>query len=139
MIKWLPSGEAAREAVLYGIFGLLTTVVNLMVYQGALWAGMAYGYANGLAFVLAILFAYVTNKRVVFQSHRLSLEGLVTEFVKFLSARLGTFLVEMLGLWVFIELMGFDELIPKYVLTVLVIVLNYFLSKWVVFAKEKET
>ena len=125
--------KQSREALLYIIFGVLTTVVNLAAYQLALLAGMTYAYANGLAFVLAILFAYVTNKQVVFQSRQTGLAGLLKEFMKFVSARLGTFLVEMAGLWIFIDLMGFDQLLPKYLMTVIVVVLNYFLSKWIIF------
>ena len=123
----------AKEPVLYIIFGVLTTVVNLAVYHACLWLGMAYGLANTLAFIVAILFAYVTNKTLVFESRQAHVRGLLTEFFKFMMARLGTFAVEMIGLWLMIDLLGFGDMLPKYLLTVLVIVLNYFLSKWVVF------
>lgn len=123
----------AKEAALYGVFGVLTTVVNLAVYHLALLAGVSYGYANGLAFVAAIIFAYVTNKRWVFESRQETLKGVLVEAIKFFSSRLGTFLFEMAGLWLLIDGMGFNEILPKYLMTVMVIVLNYVLSKWLVF------
>ncbi len=125
----------AKEATLYGIFGVLTTVVNLATYHLALSAGMSYGYANGVAFILAIAFAYVTNKIWVFQSHTDSLERLLKEIGKFIAARLGTFVFEMVGLWLMIDGLGWNEWLPKYLMTILVILLNYFLSKWMVFKK----
>ena len=123
----------AKEPIMYLIFGVLTTVVNLVVYHFCLWLGMAYGLSNTVAFILSILFAYVTNKTMVFESRQGHFAGLLSEFFKFLAARLGTFAMEMAGLWLMIDLMGFDDKLPKYLMTVLVIVLNYFLSKWVVF------
>lgn len=123
----------AKEAALYGVFGVLTTVVNLAVYHLALMADVAYGYANGLAFVAAIIFAYVTNKRWVFESCQETFTGVMVEAIKFFSSRLGTFLFEMAGLWLLIDGMGFSEILPKYLMTGMVIVLNYVLSKWLVF------
>ncbi len=125
----------AKEATLYGVFGVMTTLVNLAVYHTALWMGMTYGYANGIAFIMAILFAYVTNKIWVFKSTTADWKSLVEEVGKFLFARLGTFAFEMAGLWIFIDGLGWGELIPKYLMTVLVIILNYVLSKWMVFKK----
>lgn len=126
----------AKEATLYGIFGVLTTVVNLMVYHGAIWLGMAYGVANGIAFILAIAFAYLTNKIWVFESRTYTFASFLKEIGKFLMARLGTFVFEMAGLWLMIDGLGFNQWIPKYFMTLLVIVLNYVLSKWMVFKKS---
>lgn len=125
----------AKEATLYGIFGVLTTVVNLAAYHGAIWLGLPYGIANGIAFVLAIAFAYVTNKIWVFESQTKTLRSFAEEIGKFLMARLGTFVFEMAGLWLMIDGLGWNEWIPKYLMTILVIVLNYVLSKWMVFKK----
>ena len=126
----------AKEATLYGIFGVMTTLVNLGVYNTALWMGMSYGYANSVAFGLAILFAYVTNKAWVFESRTHNWKSLIEEMMKFLVARLGTFLLEMAGLWLMIDGMGWGERVPKYLMTFLVIVLNYILSKSMVFKKK---
>lgn len=127
----------AKEATLYGVFGVLTTVVNLAAYHSAIWFRLPYGYANAVAFILAIVFAYVTNKRWVFESQTKTLRSFVEEVVKFLMARLGTFVFEMAGLWLMIDGLGFNEWVPKYLMTLLVIVLNYILSKWMVFKKRE--
>ncbi len=128
-----------KEPILYIIFGVLTTIVNIAVYQLCLWVSLAYGTANTIAFVISILFAYVTNKNIVFESKQLHVTGLVWEFIKFMAARLGTFAVEMAGLWLLIDQLAFDKILPKYFMTVVVIVLNYFLSKWVIFKKPEAT
>lgn len=126
----------AKEATLYGVFGVLTTVVNLLAYHGAIWMGMAYGYANAIAFILAITFAYITNKIWVFESQTKTLKSLFLEIGKFLIARLGTFVFEMAGLWLMIDGLGWNKWAPKYLMTILVILLNYVLSKWMVFKKS---
>ncbi len=126
-----------KEAILYIVFGLLTTLVNLLIYQVGLLAQLDYAYANTIAFVISIIFAYVTNKIIVFKSKQEALTGLLVEFMKFIASRLGTFFLEMLGLWILIDIIGLDEVMPKYLMTAVVIVLNYFLSKWLVFKKAK--
>lgn len=126
-----------KEAILYIIFGLMTTLVNLLAYQIGLWAQLDYAYANTIAFVISIIFAYITNKIIVFKSKQEVFRGLFFEFMKFIASRLGTFFLEMLGLWILIEHIGLNEVIPKYLMTALVIVLNYFMSKWLVFKKPK--
>lgn len=127
----------AKEPLVYTVFGVLTTVVNLVAYHIGLWLGLGYGASNAEAFIISILFAYVTNKTMVFESKQTSRKGLVLEFLKFMAARLGTFIVEMIGLWILIDQLGYDKMLPKYAMTVVVIVLNYFLSKWVIFKKTE--
>lgn len=126
-----------KQPILYVIFGGLTTVVNLFIYQLAIYFKMPYTLANGLAFIAAVLFAYVTNKHFVFESHAKKLAELLREIGKFFTARIGTFLMETLGLWFMIDLLGMDTSIPKYIMTIAVVVLNYFLSKWYIFKSHQ--
>lgn len=122
-----------KQPILYMVFGGLTTVVNLLIYQLAISLKTPYTVANGLAFIAAVLFAYVTNKHFVFESHARKFAELLREICKFFTARIGTFFIETLGLWFMIDLLGMDTSIPKYIMTVAVVVLNYFLSKWYIF------
>lgn len=124
-----------REPILYIIFGGLTTVVNLLIYQSAVALGIPYGLANGIAFVMAVLFAYYTNKHFVFESQAKGISEQFSEMAKFFISRLGTFFVETAGLWIMIEWMNMNTTVPKYLMTVVVVLLNYFLSKWVIFRK----
>ena len=133
-----------RETVSYLIFGILTTVINYVVFwiflrilgeESAL-------VANVVAFVAAVAFAYVTNKLYVFGSKSWSPAVVKKELMSFLSARLLTFGVEELGLFISANLLylgryaifGVDGImISKLALNVLVIIGNYILSKWLIF------
>lgn len=129
--------SAIKELAAYGVFGVLTTVVNIAVYRFCLIGEMPYGAANTVAFVASVLFAFFTNKHYVFKSHQVQFKILLSEMIRFFVARLGTFAVETLGLWVMISGMHMDKTVPKYAMTVIVIVLNYFLSKKMVFNQKK--
>ncbi len=133
----------SRETWLYLIFGGLTTLLNMAVYWVAyrLTGGLTL-LANAIAFVLAVLFAYVTNKHWVFASHDWRWPVLKREFTVFLVARLLSFGFEELGLLVFVDLMGLKHkallgisgaLLVKIVLSVFVVIFNYFASKWFIF------
>lgn len=140
-----------REPVLYLVFGAATTLVNLVLFWGLnfLVGEEAYLITNIIATVLAILFAYVTNKLFVFTSRSWSLAVLKREIPSFFGARAFTFLLEEGGLWLFIDVWGAGNLqisvfslvisgtMPtKLVLQVIVILLNYVFSKFLIFAKK---
>lgn len=122
-----------KELSAYGIFGVLTTLVNLAVYNLAMWAGLSYGLANAAAFILSVLFAFFTNRSYVFLSQRIGIKAILLEMCHFIAARLLTFVIETMGLWLMIDWMGMGTSLPKYLMTVVVIVLNYIISKRVVF------
>jgi len=137
----------ANETISYLFFGVLTTVVNYIVFwlalrlmgeNNALWA-------NVIAFVAAVIFAYVTNKLFVFDSKSWAWAVLRREFPSFVGGRLFSFGLEELGLWLCVDvlavgqytLLGIDGvMIAKAVLNVVVIVVNYILSKFLIFRKK---
>ena len=142
-----------KEAVVYVIFGALTTFVNLVVfYVLELFFGngeTSYLYNNAAAWVVAVTFAYITNKLFVFNSRSWKPKVISKEILEFLGARIFSLAVEEAGLWVFIDLLGFNKFsfdifgfnltggfIAKIIFAVIVIVLNYFFSKFIIF-KEK--
>ncbi|HBG2071391.1 TPA: GtrA family protein, partial [Clostridioides difficile] len=92
--------------------------------------------ANALAWILAVLFAYVTNKFFVFESKRIEIEFLFKEFLSFVSFRLLSGVVEMLIMYVMIDLLFVNDIIVKVFTNIVVIVLNYLFSKMIIF-KEK--
>ena len=141
----------AKEGILYLIFGVLTTLVSIFTY----WLFSLFIenelLANAFALTITILFAYITNKQLVFESKSWKGEQLSRELPSFLGARLISALFEELGMFIFVVWLGFGEysteilgfeitggLIVKTALTFVVIVLNYFFSKFIVFKKKKD-
>lgn len=125
------------EMILYIIFGVLTTVINIAVFQitnGPLhWPWQA---ANILAWILAVLFAFITNKLYVFKSKSFQAAVLWKEFVEFIGARLLSLGVDYACLWLLIDICHWNGLWAKIVDNVLVIIINYALSKLVIFRKK---
>lgn len=133
-----------EELFNYLIIGVLTTIVNLVTKYILLFTVFDASNPTQLqitiiiSWVVAVLFAYVTNRKIVFKSKN---NNIVKELVKFIEARIATLIVEMVYLWFFITFLKLDS--DKYVLfftitcQALVIVLNYIFSKLFVFKKKK--
>lgn len=120
-----------KEVISYLIFGVLTTLVNLLsFYVFVRIFSIEENLSNAIAIVLAILFAYITNSIFVFNS-KLNF----TEFFKFILGRAFTFFLEMFGFFVMFNLIHIPDLISKLVITVVVIILNFFISKYFAFKK----
>jgi len=131
-----PRGETIR----YIFIGGCTTLVDYVTFfvmDSMLHIDVT--VSNVTSTALAICFAYVTNKYFVFQSRTSSLQELVTEFFKFIGSRLATMLLEIGGVFLFVNILGQDSNLGKAEAIILVIVSNYFLSKFLVFRKNKET
>lgn len=122
-----------RETILYGIFGVLTSILNVALFHVLIAGGMDYKIANIFTLIAVKLAAYICNKNFVFQSRTGSLLGLAKEFMRFVIARGLTMLIDYFGLIFMVEIWNIDKMISKCFLTVLVIVLNYFIGKKHVF------
>jgi len=132
--KVLDFAKKYEELLLYLVFGFLTTVVNYLVYLLLHNdTSMLASAANVIAWIAAVAFAFVTNKPFVFKSHDWSFKILMPELGKFVSARLGSLLVETGIIFVFVDLLYWDGIIIKLVTSVIVVVLNYLASKLLVF------
>lgn len=90
-----------------------------------------------LAWVSAVLFAFVTNRRWVFQSKAGTAREVFSELIVFVMCRLATGVVDIVCMYVFVQQLYFDDMIIKIGANILVIVLNYFASKFLIFKKEK--
>ncbi|ENY8713428.1 GtrA family protein [Clostridioides difficile] len=125
-----------KETILYLFFGAFTTLVNIVSYlfftRVILFNFMV---ANALAWILAVLFAYVTNKFFVFESKRIEIRFVFKEFLSFVSFRLLSGVVEMLIMYVMIDLLFVNDVIVKIFTNIVVIVLNYLFSKMIIFKK----
>lgn len=127
------------ELVLYIIFGALTTLVSLGSYFFCNEVfELHYLISNLISWVLAVAFAYVTNKVYVFQSKGLGLAQLRREISLFVTARVASLGIEEVGLFIFIGLMDWNENLAKLLMQVVVVVVNYVFSKLVIFKAPKE-
>lgn len=126
-----------REVINYLVFGVLTTLVNIISYWVlAKGFDLDYKLATTIAWILSVLFAYVTNKKYVFQSERTDLTTVVKEFGSFVFFRLLSYLVDIALMVVLVEWVRTDDLVAKIIANVVVVVMNYFASKLVIFRKS---
>jgi len=124
------------DVISYLFFGVMTTVVNYLVYLPVYnYLGLSAAVSNAIAWVAAVAFAYLTNKPFVFKSHDWSAKTVIPELTKFISCRVASGLAETLILLVMVDLLGFNGNVWKLITSVLVVVLNYFASKFLVFKK----
>ena len=125
-----------KDILLYLIFGVLTTVVNYLVYLPCYnLLGWSAGVSNVLAWVIAVAFAFVTNKPFVFKSHDGTWKTVGPELSKFVGCRIGSGVLETVILLLCVDILGWNGNVWKLVTAVLVIVLNYIGSKFLVFKK----
>lgn len=138
-----------REIILYLIFGVMTTIVNFgaFIISDNILGKNYYLISNIFSFIMATTFAFVTNKWFVFESRIWSWKVLGREIISFVSARILTFLlVEELGLLLSVRILRVDKiqlhffdgiLIAKILLAFLAVLLNFILSKCLIFKAEK--
>ena len=125
------------DIVSYLFFGVCTTVVNYLIYIPCYnFLGMSATVSNMIAWVVAVAFAYLTNKPFVFKSNDWSAETVVPELTKFVGCRIGSGAVETLILLVTVDLLGWNGNIWKLLTQVMVVILNYIASKLLVFRKK---
>ena len=134
--KYILGKGLGEETLRYIVFGVLTTLVNfgLFVFMYEL-CGIDYNISNITSISASILFAYITNKLIVFRWHCDSRKALLLEFIKFVGARLFTLALEFYGLRLFVEVLNWNATFGKVVLMVLVVILNYIFSKLFVFKR----
>lgn len=137
-IKELIRKILTKEVILYIVFGILTTIVNLgsfYVMNSILqWNE---NISNFIAILLAVIFAYITNKDLVFNSEADSFKERIIEFFKFMLGRAFTMVVEFVGGLILFEL-PIPNIITKMGLTIIVIILNFFISKFFAFKSKKD-
>ncbi|MBQ3000130.1 MAG: GtrA family protein [Oscillospiraceae bacterium] len=126
--------EKHRATVIYLVFGVLTTAVNYAIYLPLYnFVHLPASVCNGIAWVAAVAFAYVTNKLYVFESK--SWRGVWGEILRFVGSRVASGAVETVSLLLTVDILGWNGNIMKLLLAVFVIVFNYVLSKFFVFKK----
>ena len=123
-----------KDLLLYLLFGVLTTVVSIVSYAVFNVAfEMNELVANVISWILAVLFAFVTNKMWVFHAPAHTLKEFVKQMLSFFGGRVATLVIEEIILLVFVTLLAFPSIPVKIVAQILVIALNYVISKFLVF------
>lgn len=127
-----------KELILYVFFGALTTLVNWGMY----WllndvVHIHYLWATAIAYISSVLFAYVTNRIWVFESKVRGVKGILTEMGKFFLSRGATFLLDLLCMYIGVDLLRVNDKLMKLLSNVIVIVVNFVLSKVFIFRKNE--
>lgn len=125
-----------RELISYVFFGGLTTLVSWGSYFVLNEVFHAhYLISQTLSWILAVLFAFVTNKKYVFEDKTSSKNNIIVQLAQFTASRLFSFAVETVLLIITVDVMKMNENIAKIAVSVITVVLNYFTSKFIVFKK----
>ena len=133
------------DMIAYLFFGVLTTALNYLVYipcynvlkETAFMGDLAATVSNGIAWTVAVIFAFLTNKPFVFKSHDWSAKTVIPELGKFLGCRIGSGVMETLILLVTVDCLNWNGNVMKLITNVLVVIVNYVGSKLLVFAGKK--
>ena len=129
--------EKYWDVLSYLFFGVLTTVVNYLIYLPVYnFCGLSAALSNMIAWVGAVIFAFLTNKPFVFHSHDWFAKTVVPELTKFVSCRIASGVLETVILFLAVDCMNWNGNIWKLVTQVLVIIINYVGSKLLVFRKK---
>lgn len=122
-----------RELFLYVVFGAMTFFVNVIVYYlFATVLGINYLISNVVAWFFSVLFAYITNRKWVFESRS---PNILKECGLFFGGRIFSGAVDTALMYLFIDILTIGDMISKIVVQVIVIILNYVFSKLIVFKK----
>ena len=140
-VRNLLKNDRIREVIAYLIIGFLTTVLNLFTYYVCTKYFLNpekiinVEIANVIAWVVGVIFAYVTNRVIVFRSKN---ENVVSEGVKFFLGRIFTLLLELVLMALMVSVLRINDKIAKIICQVVIIVGNYLISKIFVFKKKND-
>lgn len=125
-----------KEIILYLIFGVLTTLVNIITYVlGTRVLVLDVYISNILAWILSVWFAYLTNRKYVFNSKAKTMMAKAKETIAFYGYRVFTLLIDMALMYIMIDALKIDDMISKIIVNIVVMILNYFSSKFLIFKK----
>ena len=129
-----------EEVIIYLIVGVMTTILNLVIYYGCVFTvlnpedKLELQIANLIAWTVGVIFAYFMNRKYVFKSKNIDIKK---EAKKFLSSRVVTLLMDMFIMFFTVSILRFNDKIMKIFSNILVIILNYIFSKLLVFKKDR--
>lgn len=126
-----------RVIILYLVFGVLTTLINIATYTFLTKVfNINYLISNIIAWILSVIFAYITNKLYVFESKSFKKSILLKEILSFFAARLFSLGVDMSFMYITIGILKYNDILMKVFSNIIVIILNYVFSKFIIFKKD---
>lgn len=126
-----------KGIILYLLFGGLTTVINLVVYNFLYYYWeLSNLISTIIAWVLTVLTAFFTNKELVFGSTSWKWEVLCKEGLRFFECRVGTGILEIIFMYITVDLLAWSGFVMKIIANVIVIILNYVASKILIFRNK---
>lgn len=128
---------ACQEIIAYLFFGVCTTLVNIIVYFICRTFEMSAAAGTVTAWILSVLFAYVTNRHWVFECRAESVTGVFREALSFFSCRLATGILDLAIMVFFVDLLHQNDMLIKIISNALVIILNYLASRFFIFQKKE--
>lgn len=126
-----------KELIKYVVIGVLTTLVNFMVYFG-IRPVLSYQVAIIVAWIVSVLFAFITNKYIVFESKSFDKKLVFKELFLFSGARIVSLVLELVTMYLMLSILQTNELSAKLVSQVLILVTNFVLSKWIFKSNKKD-
>ena len=129
-----------KEIIIYLIFGILTTIISLLTYYLLTYTilnpeiPLELQIAIIISWITCVTFAYITNRKYVFNIQN---KNIIKEIIKFYTSRLSTLFLDMLFMYIFVTKLNLNDKIIKIIINIIIIILNYILSKILVF-KPKE-
>ena len=138
-IKIIELYKKYQEIIKYLIIGVLTTIINYVAF--AIFVkilNIDMHISNIVAWIVSVIFAYFTNKLFVFESKSFKIQVIGKEIFTFGVARIFSLLLEEAILYIFVNLLNMNQMIIKLVANIIVIIVNYILSKYIIFRKSKK-
>ena len=125
-----------NEKLWYVFFGGLTTLVNIISFYLLSKAGIGTYISNLIAWILSVIFAFLTNKLFVFNSTSFKLNIFIKEMISFFTFRLLSLGIDMAGMYLFINIFSLNKMLSKIFMNIIVIIVNYVFSKLFIFKKR---
>lgn len=125
-----------REIFFYVLFGGITTVINVgTLFILTHFTSIEENIANIIAIIASVLFAFFSNRKLVFNSNASNFNENISEFFKFILGRSFTMLFEAIGFYLLFTICNMHEILAKLIVTIIVVILNFFISKFFAFKK----
>lgn len=129
--------EKYKSLINYAIFGVATTIINIVVYAVTYnGLGISNVTSNIIAWIVSVLFAFVTNKLLVFESKSMEAKVVLYEAFTFFGCRLATGIMDVAIMYVTVDVLKANSTLMKCLSNVIVIVANYVASKLVIFKSK---
>lgn len=125
-----------KEIIKYLIFGILTTLVNILCFYILDKLNIDIYINNTISWIVSVIFAFITNKLYVFESKSLDIKIIFKEGTSFLGARIFSYFVDMGTIYLLFDGLRINKLISKIVSNIIVIIINYIFSKFIFKKKE---